>query len=133
MSGIVCGHGTALPALSVNDKEFMAAWRARREEAIKRGEDPDARLKAIIAQRAANTPLAKLKRKMKKEKGYVGGQRLTPEEEAIAREMDRKRSLTPPSSGEERSSSGSSGSSDEESAAAAATRTVERRNTLIDI
>ncbi|MCJ1256774.1 hypothetical protein MMC24_004598 [Lignoscripta atroalba] len=91
MAGMCTAFGTGVS--SVHDPGYVQMWRKQREEAIARGEDPDAQVEAKIQARKEKSTLGKIQRFLNKEKGYKPGAslHLSTEEEEEARSRDRKR------------------------------------------
>ncbi|MCJ1411439.1 hypothetical protein MMC19_005528 [Ptychographa xylographoides] len=94
MAGMVCNYNTVVKG--THDQGYKEMWKREREAAIARGEDPDAKVAARLAEKKEKAPLKKLQRLLHKEKGYAAGgcsSRLTQEEEDAARARDKERML----------------------------------------
>ncbi|MCJ1253895.1 hypothetical protein MMC24_001709 [Lignoscripta atroalba] len=77
-----------------HDDSYYEDWKKKREEAVARGEDPNARFLALVAAKKERSTSTKLKRLFSKEKQYTRAAsviRLDPEEEDEARRRDAAR------------------------------------------
>lgn len=69
-----------------DDASFYEKWNRERQEAVARGEDPNAKFLALVAEKEARSKKAKLRRLFSGKKAHSHG--LTEEEEREALERD---------------------------------------------